>query len=184
VSHPTTARSGCAKWRISSQRISGTRWNISSRNSRTAGLPTTRDPQGSLPNDASKITPSVIMARIPSRSCPFHTVLNRSTNASPSNAMLRLLWSTGSVADLDHRRHAPRAGRGRPRQGHRLRPDGGLAGARLHAYRVERRGRRRREILPVVRATTLGARQRAGRDQARDDRLVIEIDPVLPRQIE
>src|SRR6267142_157511 len=63
---------------------------MSSRNSRTAVRPATRAPHGSLPKDASKTTSSVIMARIPSRSCPFHTVLNRATNASPSNATLRL----------------------------------------------------------------------------------------------
>jgi hypothetical protein len=63
------------------------RSNMSVRNSRTAALPTTREPHGSLPNDASKITSSVIMARMPSMSCPFHTVLKRVMKPSPSNAM-------------------------------------------------------------------------------------------------
>src|SRR5438309_3275484 len=47
------------------------RRNMSSRNSRTAGLPTARAPHGSFPDDASKITSSVIMERIPATSWPF-----------------------------------------------------------------------------------------------------------------
>src|SRR5262249_47363331 len=87
VNPSTTASSGQAKWRISSHRTSGMRVNMSPRNARTAPWPTTRVPHGSRPNDASKITSSVIIARMPSMSCPFHTALNRSTNRSPSNAM-------------------------------------------------------------------------------------------------
>src|SRR5207244_12696211 len=87
VTHSTTASSGHAKCRVSSKRTSWMRWNMSIRNSRTAALPTTREPHGSFPNDASKITSSVIIARMPSRSWPFHTVLNRSMNFSPSNVM-------------------------------------------------------------------------------------------------
>src|SRR2546430_16990880 len=63
------------------------------------GVQTCALPIGSVPNDASKTTSSVIMARIPSTSCAFHTRLKRSTNASPSKVMA-LSSSVGC-------RHAP-----------------------------------------------------------------------------
>src|SRR5262245_16017453 len=44
-------------------------------------------PQGSLPNEASKTTSSVIMAAMPSGSWLLKTPMNRSTNASPSNSI-------------------------------------------------------------------------------------------------
>src|SRR5688572_14121652 len=103
VSHSTTTHSGRAKWRVSSQRMSGMRSNISFRNWRTLVLPVMRVPHGSLPNEASKTTSSVIWARIPSMSCPFHTVLKRSTNASPSKLMRVSSSVAGRHAPAEHR---------------------------------------------------------------------------------
>ena len=47
---------------------------MSWRNARTAGLPTTREPHGSLPNDASKITSEEALHKAIGRKSPEETV--------------------------------------------------------------------------------------------------------------